>query len=35
MFKILKISSTFDNGIRVYGYDGSSKESYITKLACY
>ena len=31
VFETLKIGGTFDNGIRIYDYNGSSKGSYITK----
>ena len=31
VFETLKIGSTFDNRIRIYGYNDSSKGSYIAK----
>ena len=35
VFETLKIGGTFDNGIRIYSYNGSSKGSYMAKSSSY
>ena len=35
VFETFKISSTFDNGFRIFNYNESSKESFRAKLSSY